>query len=104
MGLFPRTYTVQEMAAACFSSAQGFRMLAKSRSAEGGIPLPEREVAATATRVSSHKPLFSFSRAAAGGKHGELESPAWQRSKFAYQADMRYTIPWLSGGIMLIVV
>jgi hypothetical protein len=47
---------------------QGFPILAESRSAEGGSPLPERE-------VSSHKPLFSFSRAAAGGKHGELESP-----------------------------
>src|SRR5258708_33526971 len=73
MGLFPRTYTVQEMAAACFSSAQGFPTLAESRSAEGGSPLPEREVAATATRVSSHKPLFSFSRAAAWSltfKHG----------------------------------
>jgi hypothetical protein len=45
--------------------------LAESRSAEGGSPLPERE-------VSSHKPLFSFSCAAAGGKHGELESPFLQ--------------------------
>jgi hypothetical protein len=46
---------------------QGFPILAKSGSAEGGSPLPGNGVS----------PSF-FSLPAAGGKNGELESPGSQ--------------------------